>query len=173
METRFLKTKGELNAFAILSPGLLLTADTYGRSRHGRRTLVGEFLVLDFTLLECEGVSRSEEFAFAGTTKQLRELCEKASTAIRVICDPRFVISPDHSGKGLRDMAERFAGRKPRDFRYLSWKGEPLRTSGAADEMWPGWQYRSACRAVDAEAALEASGRRNGCRTAGVAAANP
>jgi hypothetical protein len=133
MEIQFTETKGEMaGAFAVLSSQLFICGEPYG-SRRNARTVVGEFRVLDFSLIECKAVPFGDDFAFAGGANDLRKLCADAIGPIEVLCDPRFVIRPPESWEKMNLIAKRSRGKR-HDFRGLSFGGTPLRRLDA-DEV--------------------------------------
>lgn len=130
MKIQFTETKGEMaGAFAVLSSQLFICGEPYG-SRRNARTVVGEFRVLDFSLIECQAVPFGEDFAFAGGAHNLRVLCADARGPIQVLCDPRFVIRP--SEETIEKVATRSRGKR-HDFRGLSFTGMPLRRWEASE----------------------------------------
>jgi hypothetical protein len=145
MKVQFMKTRGEYGSFAILTPQVFLSASAYGPGLY-RRTLVGEFTLLEFDFIECKAMPFGEAFAFAGTARELHDLCAHAIDALRILCDPRFVVCPPQGAGEMNAITERDV-RTQTDFRHLSYQGEPIRVWEAEVGSWP--FYRTDCEAVD------------------------
>lgn len=107
--------------FSITAPGLMIEATKFGWWERGKcgedPVLFGEFVAT--------GTSPTGEcFAFAGTGRDLRDLCTKARTVRDVLNDRRFVIQP--SRDAVLSMSA-YGHPDDWDFKDLEWSGAPER----------------------------------------------
>jgi len=118
MKTNFIEK------YSIAAPGLMIQATKFGWWYD--RRLCGADPVVFGEFVTTGTPATGEKFAFAGTGRDLRNLCARARDVQQVLNDRRFVIQPSRTAVCSMSAYGHDAGH---DYKDLEWSGAPERAS--------------------------------------------